>query len=73
DIHTQDPDRPTAQVLAPEDGRKGTLAPGMLADLVVLGEDLLAIDRDGIGQVPVLATVVGGTVAHDLMGLAAGG
>jgi len=56
---------------AHEDGRKGTLAPGMLADLVVLGEDLLAIDRDGIGQVPVLATVVGGTVAHDLMGLGA--
>lgn len=57
---------------AHEEGRKGTLAPGMLADLVVLGEDLLAIDRDGIGQVPVLATVVGGTVAHDLMGLGAG-
>ncbi len=55
---------------AHEEGRKGTLAPGMLADLVVLGDDLLAIDRDGIGQVPVLATVVDGAVAHDLMGLA---
>lgn len=53
-----------------EEGRKGALAPGMLADFVVLGDDLLAVERDGIGQVPVLATVVGGSVAHDRMGLA---
>lgn len=52
-----------------EEGRKGTLAPGMLADFVVLGEDLLSVDRDGIGQVPVLATIVGGDVAYDQMGL----
>ncbi len=51
-----------------EEGRKGTLAPGMLADFVVLGEDLLTVDRDGIGEVPVLATVVGGELAHDTVG-----
>jgi predicted amidohydrolase YtcJ len=54
-----------------EEGRKGTLAPGMLADLVVLGEDLLAVERDAIGSVPVLATIVGGEVAFDEMGLGA--
>jgi predicted amidohydrolase YtcJ len=52
-----------------EEGRKGTLAPGMLADFVVLGEDLLRVERDGIGEVPVLATVVGGEVVHDTVGL----
>ncbi|MGE0731181.1 MAG: amidohydrolase [Acidimicrobiia bacterium] len=54
---------------AGEEGRKGTLAPGMLADFVVLGEDLLGVDRDGIGEVPVLATVVGGDPRHDVLGL----
>jgi len=52
-----------------EERTKGRLAPGMLADFVVLGEDLLTVDRDGIGEVPVLATVVGGEIAHDTVGL----
>jgi predicted amidohydrolase YtcJ len=52
-----------------EEDRKGTLAPGMLADFVVLGEDLLQVERDGIGSVPVLATVVGGDVRFDEMGV----
>ncbi|MGF1598673.1 MAG: amidohydrolase [Acidimicrobiales bacterium] len=52
-----------------EEDRKGRLAPGQLADFVVLDEDLLTVDRDGIGEVPVAATVVGGDVAHDLIGL----
>ncbi len=54
-----------------EERRKGTLAPGMLADFVVLGDDLLTRDRDGIGDVPVSATVVGGEVAFDGMGVGA--
>ena len=41
-----------------EEGPKGTLASGQLADFVVLDQDLLAIERDGMGQVGVLATVV---------------
>jgi predicted amidohydrolase YtcJ len=42
----------------------------MLADFVVLGADLFSIDRDGIGETRVEATVVGGLVLHDLVGLA---
>ncbi|RFC75396.1 amidohydrolase [Streptomyces sp. AcE210] len=39
---------------------KGRIAPGMLADFAVLGDDLFASDPDGIGAVPVLSTWVGG-------------
>ena len=48
----------------------GSLEPGKLADFAVLSADPTAIDRDGIGSIEVLATVVGGRVAHDVMGLA---
>jgi len=41
---------------------RGTLAPGMAADLVVLSRDLLAIEPEEIPQVQVEATVVDGTV-----------
>ncbi|MGY1710433.1 amidohydrolase [Geodermatophilus sp. SYSU D00758] len=43
---------------------KGRLARGLLADLVVLGEDLLAVDPTTIDRVPVVATVVGGVPEH---------
>jgi predicted amidohydrolase YtcJ len=43
-----------------ESHRKGKLAPGYLADFVVLGADLTAVPHDQIGRVPVLATYVGG-------------
>ena len=52
-----------------EEQYKGALAPGMLADLVVLGADIFSIDRDGIGDTPVDATVVGGQILHDRVGL----
>ncbi|MCC7372012.1 MAG: amidohydrolase [Chloroflexi bacterium] len=39
---------------------KGQLAPGFLADFVVLGDDPTAVPHDRIGAVPVLATYVGG-------------
>jgi predicted amidohydrolase YtcJ len=39
---------------------KGTLAPGKLADLVVLSQDLLAIPPDRIKDTKVLLTVLGG-------------
>ena len=51
-----------------EERRKGRLALGMLADFVVLGGDLDRVDRDGIGEVPVLATVIGGEVKFDSVG-----
>jgi predicted amidohydrolase YtcJ len=43
-----------------EQDRKGKLAPGYLADLVVLGADPTATPHDEIGAIPVRATYVGG-------------
>ncbi|MCI8469603.1 MAG: amidohydrolase [Eggerthellaceae bacterium] len=42
----------------------GTLAPGMLADLVVLDRDLLAVTPDDLLGARVLATYVGGRLVH---------
>jgi predicted amidohydrolase YtcJ len=39
---------------------KGRLARGLLADLVVLGDDPARVDPAGIGSIEVVATVVGG-------------
>jgi len=47
----------------------GSLEPGKLADFTVLSADPTAIAREGIGGIEVLATVVGGAVAHDRLGL----
>jgi predicted amidohydrolase YtcJ len=44
------------------DERTGTLAPGKLADLVVLDRDLFAVAPESIREARVLATVVGGRV-----------
>ncbi|WP_028927144.1 amidohydrolase [Pseudonocardia acaciae] len=44
-----------------EADRKGRLAPGYLADFVVLDQDPLAIDPRGIASIPVRHTYVGGT------------
>jgi hypothetical protein len=48
-----------------EEGTKGTLEPGMLADMVVLSEDLLTIDPEGIMDVEVDMTIVGGAVLYE--------
>ncbi len=40
--------------------RKGMLAPGMLADLVVLGDDPTEVGSERISQIEVVATFVGG-------------
>jgi predicted amidohydrolase YtcJ len=47
--------------LAGDEARRGTLAPGMLADLVVLSADPLSAPLD---EVEVLATMVGGEWVH---------
>jgi hypothetical protein len=52
-----------------EDGRKGSLEPGKLADLVVLSGDLMAVPEDEIKDLEVLATVVGGQASYDPSGL----
>ena len=44
---------------------KGSIAPGMLADLVVLSEDPTTVAPARIAGLEVLATVVGGQVRHD--------
>ena len=44
--------------------RRGKLAPGYLADLVVLDQDLTAIPPDAIERASVRATVVGGKVVY---------
>jgi predicted amidohydrolase YtcJ len=41
---------------------KGSLEPGMLADLVVLSEDILTIDPDRILEIEVEATMVSGRI-----------
>lgn len=48
-----------------EEDRKGALRRGMLADFVVLSDDVLSVDPGRIGGVEAGATVVGGRVAHD--------
>jgi predicted amidohydrolase YtcJ len=50
-----------------QEDRLGRIAPGMLADFVVLGEDLLSIDLARIAKVPVLRTVVDGQVRYDTL------
>ena len=48
-----------------EEDRKGTLEPGMMADLVVLSENLLTLDPERIPDVEVELTVVGGSVLYE--------
>lgn len=44
--------------------RLGRLAPGYLADLVVLGQDIFTCDLMAIAETPVLGTMVGGEWVH---------
>jgi predicted amidohydrolase YtcJ len=50
--------------LAGEDDRRGRLVEGLLADLVVLDRDPLAIDPAELPEARVVATMVGGTWVH---------
>src|ERR1700737_4656362 len=50
---------------APEDAVKGTLEPGMLADVVVLDRDLFAISPQEIVSGAVRATIVGGRLVYE--------
>ena len=51
-----------------EEDTKGTLEPGMLADMVVLSEDLLSIDPERIMDVEVDVTIVDGVVLYERPG-----
>jgi predicted amidohydrolase YtcJ len=52
------------------DGETGTLAPGMLADLVVVDRDIGAPDAGPIGDSRALLTMVAGNVVHEERALA---
>ena len=47
------------------DAEKGTLAPGSLADVVILSDDIFAIAPESIRDVRVRTTIVGGRVVYD--------
>ncbi|MFF6865617.1 amidohydrolase [Streptomyces ardesiacus] len=49
------------------DGWKGSLEPGKVADLCLLGGDLLSADPHDIPGMPVLLTVVDGRIVHDAL------
>ena len=49
-----------------EEDIKGSISVGKLADMVVLSDNLRTMDPDGIKDVTVLTTIVGGRVVHDV-------
>lgn len=51
-----------------EDGIKGSISPGKLADLAVLDRDVLRIDDEEIKEIAAAMTVVGGRIVHDTIG-----
>jgi predicted amidohydrolase YtcJ len=51
-----------------DEDRKGTLAPGKLADLAVLSADPLTVAETKIADIASLMTMVGGKVVHDVPG-----
>ncbi len=48
-----------------EEGDKGSLEPGKLADFVLLGADPRDVDPQAIIDIPVLRTVMGGRTTHE--------
>jgi predicted amidohydrolase YtcJ len=48
-----------------QEKEKGTLGPGMLADLVILGEDVFAVPPERLRDVRVETTIVGGRVVYE--------
>jgi len=48
-----------------EEDIKGTITVGKLADYVVLSDDLITMDPDGIKDVSVLRTIVGGEIVYE--------
>ena len=46
---------------------KGTLAPGMLADLAVLSQDIFAVAPEALPATSSVLTLVGGRIVHDVL------
>ena len=57
--------RSEAAWLTGDERRRGRLLPGYLADLVVLDRDPLDCLREELGEVEVVATMVGGRWVHN--------
>ena len=47
------------------EAQKGTLAPGMLADLAILSQDIFAVPPDALPATTSVLTIVGGTIVHE--------
>jgi predicted amidohydrolase YtcJ len=47
------------------DARKGTLAPGMLADLAMLSQDIFTVPPDALPATTSVLTLVGGQIVHE--------
>jgi predicted amidohydrolase YtcJ len=47
-----------------DEGRRGRLAPGLLADLAVLSDDVMTVPDDAIPEIRSALTVVGGRAVH---------
>lgn len=53
-----------------EDGVKGSIEPGKLADFCILGKDILQVDPHEIMEIPIVMTIVDGRVAYSDSSLA---
>ncbi|MFN8061980.1 MAG: amidohydrolase [Vicinamibacterales bacterium] len=56
-----------------EEGTKGSIEPGKLADLVVLSDDIMTCPDGRLEQTTALMTMVGGTIVFERDGFRAGG
>ncbi len=48
------------------EAQKGTLSPGMLADLAMLSQDIFTVPPDALPATVSVLTLVGGTVVYEL-------
>jgi len=48
-----------------DEDRLGSIVEGKLADMVVLGEDILTVPRETIIDIPVDMTIVGGKIVFN--------
>ncbi|HEX5869843.1 MAG TPA: amidohydrolase family protein, partial [Longimicrobium sp.] len=49
------------------EGEKGTLAPGMLADVAVLSQDIFTVPPQALPGTTSVLTLVGGAIVHDTL------
>jgi hypothetical protein len=52
---------------AHREAEEGSITPGKLAELIVLSQDLFAVEPRQIGETEVLLTMVGGRIVHDAL------